>query len=128
MLRVVQWGRGNDANHYTITTHDDSIAAIGAFLERQVQTPEIRRTLPVPTVTVGLGWPEWMAWDQRRRGGRLLRRRRRRDRHPSAPPRARHRASGSPTGRPGTAIAAAEGKVPRLATWVICSRSRVSGR
>ena len=81
-----------DANHYTITTHDDSIAAIGAFLERQVQTPKIQRTLPVPTVTVGLGWPEWTAWDQRRRGGRLLRRRRRRDRHPPAPPRARHRA------------------------------------
>jgi 3-oxoadipate enol-lactonase len=32
-----------DANHYTITTHDDSIAAIGAFLERQVQTPKIQR-------------------------------------------------------------------------------------
>jgi len=43
MLRLVQWCRGNDANHYTITTHDDSIAAIGAFLERQVQTPKIQR-------------------------------------------------------------------------------------
>jgi pimeloyl-ACP methyl ester carboxylesterase len=32
-----------DANHYTITTHDDSIAAIGAFLECQVQTPKIQR-------------------------------------------------------------------------------------
>jgi hypothetical protein len=43
MLRVVQWCRGNDANHYTITTHDDSIAAIGAFPECQVQTPKIQR-------------------------------------------------------------------------------------
>jgi hypothetical protein len=43
MIRVVQWCRGNDANHYTITTHDDSIAAIAAFPECQVQMPKIQR-------------------------------------------------------------------------------------
>jgi len=43
MLRVVQWCRGNDANHYTITTHCDSIAAIGAFPECHVKTPKIQR-------------------------------------------------------------------------------------